>query len=90
MKKSILVICLSLVFAIGGLIPAVAQEQPKPEKDTVNMDTNAKPEFYYSTEDENSKTSNSSGKSSAGVIVLIAGAVIVVGVGGFYLLKKKK
>jgi LPXTG-motif cell wall-anchored protein len=89
MKKSILIISLSLVFAISGLIPVIAQEQPKPGKDTVNIDTDAKPEFYYSTEDENSET-NGSGKSSAGTIAIIAGAVIVVGAGAFFLLKKKK
>jgi flagellar basal body-associated protein FliL len=89
MKKAILVICISLALTISGLIPAAGQEQPKPEKDTVNMDTNAKPEFYYSTEDENSET-NGSGKSSAGTIAIIAGAVIVVGAVAFFLLKKKK
>jgi hypothetical protein len=89
MKKAILVICFSLALTIDGLIPAAGQEQPKPEKDTVNMDTNAKPKFYYSTEDENSGT-NGSGKSSAGTIAIIAGAVIVVGAVAFFLLKKKK
>jgi LPXTG-motif cell wall-anchored protein len=89
MKKSILIISLLLVFAISGLIPVIAQEQPKPGKDTVNIDTDAKPKFYYSTEDEKNET-DGSGKSSAGTIAIIAGAVIVVAAGIFFLLKKKK
>jgi len=89
MKKFILVLTLALAFTFGGLIPAVAQEQPKPEKDTVNMDTEAKPEFYYAVEDE-ATSGTESGKSSTATIAIIVGAVIVVGAAAFFLLKKKK
>jgi hypothetical protein len=89
MKKSILIFTFSVVFAISSIIPAIAQEQPKPEKDTVNMDTEAKPEFYYAIEDEKTEDSGSS-KSRAGMIAIIIGAVIVAGGAAFFLLKKKK
>ena len=84
MKKSILAFSITLLLLIGGLKMASAQEQPKPKKDTVNMDTDAKPTYYYPVEDEKK------GKSSASTIAIIAGAVVVAGVGGFFLLKKKK
>ena len=85
MKRSIL----AIIFALSGLISLIAQEQPKPEKDTVNMDTEAKPEFYYAIEDEKTGDTGSS-KSSAGTIAIIIGAVIVAGGAAFFLLKKKK
>ena len=84
MKKSILVASMTMLLIMGGLKIAVAQERPKPKKDTVNMDTNAKPEVYYPVEDEKSK-----GMSGA-TIGIIAGAVVVVAAAGFFLLKKKK
>jgi LPXTG-motif cell wall-anchored protein len=87
MKKSVLVISMMLLL-FGGINRAMAQEQPKPKKDTVNMDTDAKPTFYYPVEDE--KASKSSGKSSMALIGIIAGAVVVAGGVGFFLLKKKK
>jgi len=89
MKKSISGIILITILTISSLIPIIAQEQPKPEKDTVNMDTEAKPEFYYAIEDEKTEDSGSS-KSSAGMVAIIIGAVIVVGGAAFFLLKKKK
>jgi LPXTG-motif cell wall-anchored protein len=87
MKKSVLVLSLSVLFLLGSLPVVVAQEQPKPKKDTVNMDTDAKPTFYYPVEDDKSKAE---GKGSVGTIAIIAGAVVVVGAAGFFLLKKKK
>jgi LPXTG-motif cell wall-anchored protein len=87
MKKSVLVFSMTLLLFVGGLNVAVGQEQPKPKKDTVNMDTDAKPTFYYPVEDEKGAAK---GKSSAGTIGIIAGAVIIVGAAGFFLLKKKK
>lgn len=86
MKKSILVISLAFVLAIG----AFAQEQPKPVKDTVNMDTNAKPETYYAVEDDKVDAKPEGKKQSTLYITIIAGAIIVVGAAGFLLLKKKK
>ena len=55
MKKSILVFSMATLLLAGGLKVAVAQEQPKPKKDTVNIDTDAKPTFYYA-EDEKAKS----------------------------------
>jgi len=83
MKKSVLVLSMTLLLIVSGLRVAVAQEQPKPKKDTVNMDTNAKPTFYYPVEDEKK------GMSGA-TIGIIAGAVVVVAGVAFFLLKKKK
>jgi LPXTG-motif cell wall-anchored protein len=83
MKKSILVFSMTLLLVVSGLRVVVAQEQPKPKKDTVNMDTNAKPTFYYPVEDEKKGLSGTT-------IGIIAGAVIVVGAAAFFLLKKKK
>ena len=83
MKKSVLVLSMTLLLIVSGLRVAVAQEQPKPKKDTVKMDTNAKPTFYYPVEDEKK------GMSGA-TIGIIAGAVVVVAGVAFFLLKKKK
>lgn len=87
MKKSILVFSMTVLLILSGLNVAVGQEQPKPKKDTVNMDTDAKPTFYYPVEDDKSKAK---GKSSAVTIGIIAGVVVVAGAAGFFLLKKKK
>ena len=83
MKKSVLVFSMTLLLIVSGLRVVVAQEQPKPKKDTVNMDTNAKPTFYYPVEDEKKGISGAT-------IGIIAGAVVVVGGVAFFLLKKKK
>ena len=77
---------MSILLLLGGLNLVKAQDQPKPKKDTVNMDTDAKPQFYYPVEDEKAKAKG----SSASTIGIIAGAVVIVGAGGFFLLKKKK
>ena len=87
MKKSVLVFSMMLLLLLGGLNVAFGQEQPKPKKDTVNMDTDAKPSFYYPVEDDKS---GAKGKSSVATIAIIIGAVVVVGAAGFFLLKKKK
>jgi hypothetical protein len=84
MKKSILVFSMTLLLILSGLNVAAGQEQPKPKKDTVNMDTNAKPTYYYPVEDDKK------GKSPVATIAIVAGAVVVVGAGAFFLLKKKK
>lgn len=84
MKKSVLVFSIALIFLLGGMNVAFGQDQPKPKKDTVNMDTDAKPTYYYPTED------SKSGKSSTTTIALVAGAVIVIGGAAFFVLKKKK
>ena len=65
MKKSILVFSLATLLLAGGLKVVVAQDQPKPKKDTVNIDTDAKPTFYYAEEEKNAS------KSKAGLIVIL-------------------
>jgi len=87
MTRTVLTISLFVFFTFNRLVPVLAQDQPKPQKDTVNIDTDAKPTFYYNTEDDGSA---SGGKSTAVTIAIIAGAVIVVGAVAFFLLKKKK
>jgi len=83
MKKTVLAFSMTLLLIVSGMRPAVAQDQPKPKKDTVNMDTNAKPTFYYPVEDEKKGISGTT-------IGIIAGAVVVVAGVAFFLLKKKK
>lgn len=84
MKKSILVFSMASLMLAGSLKTAVSQDQPKPKKDTVNIDTDAKPTFYYAEEEKQAS------KSNTATIGIIAGAVIVVGAAAFFLLKKKK
>jgi hypothetical protein len=84
MKKSILVLSIASLLFAGSLKVSVAQDQPKPKKDTVNIDTDAKPTFYYA-EEEAAKS-----KGGIPVIAIIAGAAIVVAAGAFFILRKKK
>lgn len=74
---------------ISGLTAINAQEQPAPQKDTVNMDTDAKPTQYYEIEDDKP---GAGAKSSVSMLLIlgIVGAVVVVGGVAFFLLKKKK
>jgi LPXTG-motif cell wall-anchored protein len=87
MKKALLVMSMAALLMVSGTAMARAQEEPKPKKDTVNMDTNAKPEFYYATDDEAAGK-----KGGSGAIIAIIGGVAVVIAGGavFMFLKKKK
>lgn len=85
MQKTVLVISMTMLLLIGSMNIGRAQEQPKPKKDTVNMDTDAKPTFYYAAEDE--KKAAKGGFATIGIVI---GAVVVVGAAGFFLLKKKK
>jgi len=88
MKKVILILSLSVVLLLTGLTMAFAQEAPNPQKDTVNIDTDAKPTFYYAVEDDKAQAEKE--KSSAGLIAVIAGAIVVAGGVLFYFLRKKK
>ncbi|MCU0461484.1 MAG: LPXTG cell wall anchor domain-containing protein [Bacteroidales bacterium] len=88
MKKSILTFAFSMMLLVSGLTAINAQEQPAPKKDTVNMDTDAKPTQYYDIEDD--KTEAGSEKGNVALIAIILGAVIVVGGAALFLLKKKK
>jgi LPXTG-motif cell wall-anchored protein len=90
MKKSVLVFSMISLLLPGGMNMAIGQEQPKPKKDTVNMDTDAKPTFYYAVEDDKNGAKGKSGKSSVGTIAIIAGAVVISVAAGFFLLRKKK
>jgi hypothetical protein len=87
MKKSVLLFSVITLLFLGNLNVANAQEQPAPKKDTVNMDTDAKPQFYYAVEDEKAEAK---GGSKAGLIAIIAGAIVVVGGVVFFFIKKKK
>jgi LPXTG-motif cell wall-anchored protein len=84
MKRLVLVFSMTALMLINGISLLNAQDQPSGHKDTVNMDTYAKPVEYYATEDENS------GGNTALTVGIIAGAVIVVGGAAFFILKKKK
>ena len=83
MKKSVLVFMMAalMLLTFGNMVSA--QQQPLPKKDTVNIDSEAKPKVYYAVEDEK-------GSSSTTTILIIVGAVVVIGAAGFFLLKKKK
>ena len=87
MKKSVLVISMAAFLLTAGVRLVSAQEEPQPKKDTVNMDTDAKPQFYYPVEDEAAAGTE---KGSSSLIAIIAGVVVVAGIGAFVLLKKKK
>ncbi len=89
MKKSVLVLSMAALVLMGSISVIFAQDQPKPKKDTVNMDTYAKPEVYYAVEDEKGGKKGS-GKSSLPVILIVAVVVVVAGVAGVIVMKKKK
>ncbi|NLV18471.1 MAG: LPXTG cell wall anchor domain-containing protein [Bacteroidetes bacterium] len=88
MKKVLQVMVFCAVFALGALTAVNAQQPQGGMTDTVNMDTEAVPTFYYDIED--GEAGGSAGKSSTGTIAIIIGAVVVVGAVAFFLLKKKK
>jgi LPXTG-motif cell wall-anchored protein len=90
MKKAVLILSLASVLMIFRTAAAFSQEKPQPKKDTVNMDTDAKPTFYYAVEDEKEGAANKKSGGSGALIAIIAGAVVVIGAGAFFVLKKKK
>ena len=83
MRKIVLIFSMA-VFFYGSINLAVSQEQPKPKKDTVNIDTDAKPTFYYAKEDK------PAGSNSSTVTIAIIAGVVVIAVAGFVLLRRKK
>lgn len=87
MKKIIALIAVAVL--LTGTMNVLAQEQPKPAKDTVNMDTYAKPEKFYEIEDDAVAESGKGGKSGL-IIAIIAGVVVVAGVAGYLITRKKK
>lgn len=82
MKKAVLILSFAMLFMAGNVLSA--QEQPKPKKDTVNIDTDAKPTFYYAEEDEATES-----KGNTTTIIIIAGAAVLL-VGGFLIMLRKK
>lgn len=90
MKKSLIVLSLSLLVFFSGFNMVRAQDQPKPKKDTVNIDTDAKPTFYYAAEDEKTSSGPGSKKGTSSAILIIGAVILVAGAAGFFLLKKKK
>lgn len=89
MKKIFATITLVLMFLLAPLYMAAAQETPQPNKDTVNMDTDAKPTFYYAVEDEESASDQKAGGSGTTVGIIVAVVAVAV-VAGYFLLRKKK
>ena len=69
MKKTLLVIFMAFFLLLCGINLSNAQDQPSPKKDTVNMDTEAKPEFYYDVEDDESMNEK---KGSNSTVVITA------------------
>jgi LPXTG-motif cell wall-anchored protein len=90
MKKTFLVLFFVGVLLTVNSAIAISQEKPKPKKDTVNMDSNAKPTFYYAVEDEKSQKSEGKTSTNIAIIAGIVGALAVIGAASFYLMKKKK
>jgi LPXTG-motif cell wall-anchored protein len=88
MKKSFYALSIIVFLLFAGLNLASGQQLPDGQPDTINMDTNAKPEFYYSVEDENH--ADRSGNGSASTVLIIGGVIVIAGVGGYLLMKKKK
>ena len=84
MKKSILVFSIASLLLAGGLKTAVSQDQPKPKKDTVNIDTDAKPTFYYAEEEK------AESKGGFPTIAVGAGVAVLVALGIIVILRKKK
>jgi len=89
MRRTLLTLSLAAALAAGNFYFAAGQEEPKPKKDSVNMDTVAKPTFYYAIEDE--KTAPAEGKKGAASnVVLIAAAIVIVAGIVITLVRKKK
>ena len=84
MKRAFLISLMSAILLISGVNFVSGQDQPQPKKDTVNIDTDAKPQFYYAEDEEESGK-----KSNTGAIVG-AGAVVVIAAGYFFFRKKKQ
>jgi hypothetical protein len=84
MKKSILVLSMASLMLVGSLKTAVSQDQPKPKKDTVNIDTDAKPTFYYAEEEK------ADSRGGFPTIAVGSGVAVLVALGIIVILRKKK
>lgn len=87
MKKTVLTFVFAFLLLFCGFSLVNAQDQPAPKKDTVNIDTDAKPEKFYAIEDEGSVNGK---ESSSSTIIIIGAVVIVIGGVALLLLRKKK
>jgi LPXTG-motif cell wall-anchored protein len=87
MKKTVLSFMFAFLLLFGGLTLVNAQDQPAPKKDTVNIDTDAKPEKFYAIEDEDSM---GDGEESNSTTVIIIAAVAILGGAALLFLRKKK
>jgi LPXTG-motif cell wall-anchored protein len=90
MKKALLILSLAGVLMVANSGMAISQEKPKPKKDTVNMDSNAKPTLYYPVEDEKAAPPKPKSNKTTATIVMVVGAVIIIGATAFFMMKKKK
>ena len=84
MKKALLTLSLVILFVFGSLTPVFSQDQPQPQKDTVNIDTDAKPTTYYDIEDEYASKVGKE-KGSGATIAIISGAVVVAGAVAYFV-----
>jgi LPXTG-motif cell wall-anchored protein len=82
MKKRVLILSFAMMLMAGSAV--TAQDQPKPKKDTVNIDTDAKPTFYYAEEEATESKGNTT------TIVIIAGVAVILAGGFFFVMKRKK
>lgn len=83
MKQLFMILVFLGMLAVGGVNPAVAQEQEEDlfeMEDTLSID-DMDPVFYE--ENEEAKDSNT-------IIIVVIGAVVVVGAGIYFVSKKKK
>jgi LPXTG-motif cell wall-anchored protein len=87
MKRTVLSFMFAFLLLFGGFSLVNAQDQPAPKKDTVNIDTEAKPEKFYAVEDDAIRVD---GKKSNSSTVIIIAAVVIIGGIALFLLKKKK
>jgi hypothetical protein len=87
MKRTLLTLSIFGLLLLSGNGLVNGQDEPKPKKDTVNLDTYAKPETYYEIEDDKESGSD---KGSTATIAIICGVVVVAAGVGFFLMKKKK
>ena len=83
MKKVVFYLSFVILLMTGNILSA--QDQPKPQKDTVNIDTDAKPTFYYAEEDEVAES-----KGNTLTFAIVAGVAVVLAAGLYVAFKRKK
>ncbi len=89
MRRTLLTLSLAAALAAGNFCFAAGQEEPKPKKDSVNMDTIAKPTFYYAIEDEKKAPAEGKKGAASNVVLVAAAVVIVAGIVIAFVRKKK-